>query len=197
MANKATAEKTPQPPDLTSEKSLANTIPEAEKPVDVVTGQTVELPTESAVEVAPEPEKAEPVTLARWAIADEKNTRHRVDVKPGVTPEQCMNEGFWTHISMHFIPGDTIIVRPEHNEWELELHVANCGPQFAHVVKKNFYDLVPTTELQPIPSKYKVEWAGNVHKWRFLREGKMMRDGFATKALASRAATNHQMAVDR
>jgi len=190
MAKESTAKKTPAPPDLTSDKSLPK--PD-DAPVDVVTGETVELP----VEAAPEPEKAEPVTLSRWGLADEKNTRHRVDVKPSVTPEQCLDSGFWTHISMHFIAGDTIIVRPEHNEWELELHVVTSGPQFAHVIKKNYYDLVPTTELATVPSKYKVEWGGNVHKWRFLREGKMMRDGFATKALASRAATNHQMAVDR
>lgn len=170
----------------------------AEKPVNVLTGDEVELPKEKIpVAAAPEPAKADPVTLSRWGLADEKNTRHRVDVKTDVTPEQCLDEGFWTHISMHFMPGDTIIVRPEHNEWELELHVVNAGPQFAHVLKKHYYDLVPTTELETVPSLYKVEWAGNVRKWRFLREGKMMRDGFATKALAQRSAVNHQMAVDR
>ncbi len=167
-----------------------------EKPTDVVTGKPVDLP-EPAVEAAPEPAKAEPVTLSRWGLADEKNTRHRVDVKLGITPEQCLDQSFWTHISMHFIPGDTIIVRPENNEWELELHVVNAGAQFAHVIQKNYYDLVPTTTLEALPSKYKVDWAGNVRKWRFLREGEMMRDGFATRGLAERAAHNHQMAVDR
>lgn len=168
-----------------------------DQPKDVVTGETVTLPEETAVEASPEPERAEPVTLSRWGLADEKNTRHRVDVKPNVTPDQCLEEGFWTHISMHFMPGDTVIVRPENNEWELELHVVNCGPQFAHVVVKHYYDLVPTTQMAPIKSDYKVEWGGNVHKWRFLRLGRMMRDGFATRDLAARAAQNHQMAVDR
>lgn len=179
-------------------KSAAKKKPEAEeKPKDVVTGETVDLPEEPAVEAVPEAVKAEPVTLSRWGLADEKNTRHRVDIKPDVKPEHCMDEGFWTHISMHFTPGDTIVVRPENNEWELELHVVNCGTAFAQVVMKNFYELVPTTQMTKIESKYKVEWAGNVHKWRFLREGKMMRDGFATRELAARAAQNHQMAVDR
>lgn len=167
-----------------------------EKPVDVVTGKTVELP-EEAVEAAPEATKAEPVTLSRWGLEVEHNTLHRVNVKPEVTPEQCMDEGFWTHISMRFAPGDTIIVRPEHNEWELVLHVINAGTGFAHVLQKHYYNLAPVTELQPVPSLYKIEFAGNVHKWRFLREGKMMRDGFATRELAARAAHNHQMAVDR
>ncbi len=190
----------PAPPDLTSKQSLANTLP-ADKPTDVVTGKKVDLPADVPVDIpvaaTPDPAKAEPVTLSRWGLADEKNTRHRVDVKPNVTPEQCMESGFWTHISMHFIPGDTIIVRPENNEWELVLHVVNCGPQFAHVVKKDFYSLVATTMLESVPTKYTVEWSGNVHKFRFLREGKMMRDGFATRELAARAAQNHQMAVDR
>jgi hypothetical protein len=168
-----------------------------DKPVDVVTGEPVDLPEATAVEAAPEPAKAEPVNLSRWGLADEKNTRHRVDVKPDVTPDQCMESGFWTHISMHFMPGDTITVRPENNEWELVLHVVDCGPQFANVVKKHFYELVPTTNMAPVRTDYKVEWAGNVHKWRFLRLGKMMKDGFATKELAARAAQNHQMAVDR
>jgi len=183
------AAETPPLPNLTGDQSLAKTL----QATDVVTGNEVDLPIEPVAEI----KKAEPVTLSRWGLADEKNTRHRVDVKPDVTPEQCMDSGFWTHISMRFVPGDTILVRPENNEWELELHVADCGPQFAHVVKKQFYSLVPTTMLNLVPSKYTVDWAGTVHKFRFLREGEMMRDGFATRELASRAAANHQMAVDR
>lgn len=142
-------------------------------------------------------EKAEPITMHRMQAEVEVNTHWRMTVKQGVTPEQCMDEAFWCHVTTRLIPGDTLIVRPDDSAWELVLNVVNCGPQYAHVHKKSFCELVPAEPRKTLPSIYKVEHAGPIHKWRFLREGKMMRDGFATEALAQRAAEQHQMAVNR
>jgi len=158
--------------------------------------ETTEDVTESHIEVA-EVSKAEPVTMMRLSLEDEVNTRFRVTVKQGVTREQCLDESFWAHVSMRMSPGDTITVRPDDMAWELVLHVVNVGPQFAHVLEKAFYNLKPPTPIAKLPSIYKVEFAGPIHKWRFLRDGKMMRDGFATEDLAQRAAAQHQMAVNR
>lgn len=155
---------------------------------------------DEAVEETPElkvVEKAEPVTLNRLALEDEVNTRFRVTVKEGTTPEQCMDEAFWAHLTTRIIPGDTLIVRPDSGSWELVLNVINAGHNFAHVHKKAFYDLVPAEPLKALPSLYKVDYSGPVHKWRFLRDGKMMRDGYASEALARRAAQQHEMAVNR
>jgi hypothetical protein len=142
-------------------------------------------------------EKAEPITMHRMAAEVEVNTVWRMTVKQDVTPEQCMDEAFWCHVSLRLIPGDTLIVRPDDSSWQLTLNVINAGPQFAQVHKVSFHELVPFESRDPLPSIYKVEYAGTVHKWRFLREGKMMRDGFASEALANRAAQQHQMAVNR
>lgn len=141
--------------------------------------------------------KAEPITMHRMAAEVEVNTHWRMTVKQDTTPEQCMDEGYWCHVTNRLIPGDTLIVRPDDSSWELILNVVNCGQNFAHVHKKSFCELVSSEPRTPAPSIYKVEFAGPIHKWRFLREGKMMRDGFATEALAQRAASQHQMAVNR
>lgn len=162
--------------------------PKAEAPEDNGTESQTEL------KVVP---KAEPVTMHRMMLEDEINTRFRITVKQGVTPDQILDEGFWCHLSGRMIPGDTLIVRPDDSTWEAVLHVVNCGPQFAHVLQKQFYDLAPMDHRTHLPSIYKVEYAGPIHKWRFLREGKMMRDGFASEQLANRAASQHQMAVNR
>ncbi len=145
----------------------------------------------------PETARANPVILSRTGLEAEYNTHLRVNVPVGVTPEQCMDEGFWAHVSTRMTIGDTLIVRPDNGEWELVLHVANCGREFAHVVKKTFYDLRSNASTRAEPSRYSVDYAGAVYKFRFLRDGKVMKDGFASKSLAERAALNHQMAVDR
>lgn len=153
--------------------------------------------TEATPELEVVEKKATPIGANRLALEAEMNTVRRVTVPNEVTPDDCMDEEFWCHVSMHFAPGDTLIVRPDDTSWELVLHVVNAGPQFAHVFKKEFYELTKMSDLPRVPSKYAVEYAGPVHKWRFLREGKMMRDGFATEALARRAANQHEMAVNR
>ena len=142
-------------------------------------------------------EKATPVLGNRMQLADEINTRYHVYVPPEVTPEQCMDEAFWAHVGTRLQMGDTMIVRPDTMEWELVLHVANCGREFAHVVKKQYFDLTHEAQNRAAPSRYSVDFAGGVDKFRFLRDGVVMKDGFASRDLAERAAKNHQMAVDR
>jgi len=142
-------------------------------------------------------EKAEAITMNRMQAEVEVNTHWRMTVKPGITPDQCMDEAFWCHVSGRLIAGDTLNVRPDDSAWQLTLNVISCGPQYAHVQKIGFHELVPAEPREALPSIYKIEYAGPVHKWRFMREGKMMRDGFASEALANRAAQQHQMAVNR
>jgi hypothetical protein len=142
-------------------------------------------------------EKAEPVTMNRLQVEAEVNTRFRVTVKENVTPDQCLDEAFWAHLTTRLIPGDTLVVRPDSGSWQLELNVVTAGHNFVHVHEVSRCDLVPAKMPAKLPSLYKVEFAGPIHKWRFLRDGKMMRDGYATEALAQRAAHQHEMAVNR
>jgi hypothetical protein len=143
-------------------------------------------------------EKPTPLIQSRFQLDVEANTRFRATVPPGVTPEDCMDEAFWAHMGQRMIIGDTVIIRPDTGEWELVLSVANCGREFAHVVKKELYDLRykgPSAKSEA--SRYSVDFAGTVDKWRFKRDGDVLKKGFATKGLAQQAAQNHQMAVDR
>ncbi len=141
--------------------------------------------------------KVTPVIASRMQLEVEANNTYRVNVPHEITPENCMEETFWSHVSMQLIIGDTLIVMPDSMEWKLILHVANCGREFAHVVKLQLYDLATDPSVRAAASRYSTDFAGTTKKWRFKLDGKVLRDGYATEALAKRAAKNHQMAVDR
>lgn len=164
---------------------------------------TAEVEESQAVEAddaeAPETDKPKPasVTLARFGLEAEFNTVWRVNVSMDVKPEDCLDEMFWAHLSNHLRPCDTIRVIPDNMSWELLLHVAGKGRGWAHVIEKERYDLRTTKVEIQLPPIYKVEFAGSHHKWRVLREGNMLRDGFETEGLARRYAANHESAVDR
>ena len=149
-------------------------------------------------EVEPTPfEKAKALTMSRFHLkADRLNTWY-VESEMGTTVEQVKDETYWANISMHLRAGDEIHVMPDDMSWELVLHVAGAGNQFAHVIEKSLHNLKPATAPVKLPSIYTVEFAGSHHKWRFLRDGKMMRDGFETESLARLAAANHEAAVNR
>lgn len=152
---------------------------------------------EPKVEPTPEPEKAIPPSIGRFGLQVERVQKWRLDVPITVSPEQCMDEGFWTHLAAHLRPGDEVRVLPDDMRWELVLHVVNAGKDFVQVVKKAFYELVPKQQRIALPPKYTFDYAGTTHKHRVLREGKMLKDGFATEALAHRWAANHEAAVNR
>ncbi len=141
--------------------------------------------------------RAKALTQSRFQLADEVRTVWRVTCEQGTTPEQCLHEGFWANLSRLLKPGDEIQILPDNQTWRMDVHVVGSGHNFAHVVKLSFFDLKPITPFVKLPSIYKVEFAGAHYKWRFLREGKMMQDGFDTEALARRAAANHEAAVQR
>ena len=141
--------------------------------------------------------RARALVESRFQLADEKRNIWRVTCEQGTTPEQCLHETFWANLGRILKSGDEIQILPDDQTWRMDVHVAGSGHNFAHVVKLRLYDLTPITPFVKLPSIYKVEFAGAYLKWRFLREGKMMQDGFETEALARRAAANHESAVQR
>ncbi len=150
-----------------------------------------------AIEAAPEPEKATPPGVNRFGLQAEHNQKWRLNVAIGVTPEQCMEEGFWAHIATHLRPGDEIRVFTDSMSWELVLHVIGAGRAYAHVAKKALYEYATREDQVTLPSIYKIDFAGTTHKWRVIRNDKLLKDGFQTEALARRAAAQHEAAVDR
>lgn len=143
------------------------------------------------------PEKATPPGFGRFGLQVEHNQKWRLNVPIEVTPQQCMDEGFWSHIASYLRPGDEIRVFPDSMVWELVLHVVGAGKNYAHVVKKAFYPLAPREQHVPLPSLYKVDFAGTTHKWRVIRDGKVLREGIETEALARRYVANHEAAINR
>jgi hypothetical protein len=108
-----------------------------------------------------------------------------------------MEEGFWAHIAAHLRPGDEIRVFTDSMSWELVLHVIGSGKAFAHVAKKALYNYATREDQVVLPSIYKVDFAGTTHMWRVIRDGKVLKQGIQTEALARRAAAQHEAAVDR
>lgn len=157
-------------------------------------------PEKSEPVAEPEPakiQKAKPITMGRMKLEVEARNPWLFTVPTEVTPEQCMDEGFWQHVSMRLRAGDQMIVVPDNGAWELVLGVIGAGRNYAHVVKKVLYDLKPLEQQIKIPSIYKVDYHGLHHKWRVLREGQMLRDGFETEQQARQHAANHEAAVLR
>jgi len=141
--------------------------------------------------------KAKAITMSRFHNLVDRLNHWYVEAEMGTTVEQVMDESYFANISMHLRAGATITVMPDDMAWKLELHVSGSGNKWAHVVKLNYYDLTPATPPVKLPSIYKVEYAGSHHKFRVLREGNMLKDGFETESLAARWAKNHEDAVNR
>ncbi len=182
----ATQEQKPMPTDpaknaeqVTPEKEST----EAEKPNPLL-DKNIEL-------------KAKPLTMSRFQLAAEKRNVWRVEVEVGTTVEQVLDEAFWANVGSLLRPGDEIQVLPDDYAWRLDLHVAGAGRLYAHVVKLSYFNLIPTTAPVKIPSIYEIKFAGAHYKWRVLRKGEPLLDGFETESLARRAAAEHEKAVLR
>lgn len=149
-------------------------------------------------EVVPEtPDSAKPIGVGRFGLLVEHANTFRVNCKIETKPQECLDPSYWEHIAQYLNMGDEVHVMPDDMSWELVLHVQDKGPNWASVIKKAFYELAPSTGDEAIPSVYSIEWAGTTKKFRVLREGKELKSGFATKALAGRFAANHEAAVRR
>lgn len=189
--------------EATKKKAKAKPKPKGEEPkaIPAADAETIpevkEAPAKNPLLDKPLDIKAKAVTSARVQLAEQARNTWYVNVDMDTTPEHCLDGSFWEHVAKMLQPGDNIHVLPDDMSWELVLHVAGQEPLFAHVVEKARYDLMPATAPVIVPSRYKVQFAGAHHKWRVLRDGKPLKDGFATADLARRYAANHQAAVER
>ncbi len=170
----------------------------AQEPAAEETPEVKEAPAEKkSLLDKPLSKKGKAITAARVSLLEQARNTWLVNVDMETTAEQCLDGSYWEHIAKQLRPGDEIHVMPDDMSWELVLHVAGQEPLFAHVVKKAYYDLMPATAPVIVPSRYSVNFAGAHHKWRVLRDGKPLKDGFETADLARRYAANHQQAVER
>lgn len=146
------------------------------------------------VEIAP----AQPLGLPRFGLAEEARNLWYATVPKEVLPDQVMDEAFWSNVARLLQPGDEIIVTCETFAWRRELMVMAAGQIWAQVVELHHYDLA-SRKAQPhrLASKYKIEFAGAHHKWRVLRDGEPLKDGFASEKIAAQWAANHEAAVNR
>ena len=142
-------------------------------------------------------EKAKPVGLSRFGLANEVRNVWRLTCEASTTPEQVVQQHYWANVSMHLRPGDLIEVIPDDMKWEMHLRVLGAGRLFAHVAKTFYTKLEAAVDPILLPSIYKVEHAGAHHKWRVVRDGHTLKDGFETEAIARRYAANHEAAVSR
>jgi len=152
---------------------------------------------EAASAEQPELKKAQPLTMPRFGLAEETRNVWRCSVPDDTHPDQTLEEGFWANVANMLQPGDTVQVLSDSYRWRLDLFVVACGNTWAQVAKLAFYDLKPARPHEAISSKYKIQFAGAHHKWRVLREGEPLKDGFASEALARKWAANHEAAVAR
>jgi hypothetical protein len=152
---------------------------------------------ETTEEAVVEMPKAPALTMPRFGLAEEHRNIWRVTVPIGTIPEQVMDEAFWSNVSRLLQPGDEIQVLPDNYAWRRDLFVTASGTNWAQVQVLDHYDLSQAEARAGIPSRYKAEFAGAHHKWRVLRDGEPLKDGFASEKLARQWAANHEAAVNR
>lgn len=141
--------------------------------------------------------KAPALSVPRFGLADETRNIWRCSVSDDIHPEQVLDEGFWANVANMLQPGDTIQVLSDSYRWRFDLFVVANGNTWAQVARLAFYDLKPARPHEALPSKYQVQFAGAHHRWRVIREGEPLKDGFASEALARKWAANHEAAVAR
>lgn len=141
--------------------------------------------------------KVSPPGINRFGLQAEHNQTWRMNVSHKTVPEQCLEQDFWQHVAAHLRPGDEIIVQPDDMSWKLRLHVIDAGHNWAQVDKEHFVSFRTKDDMEPVQSVYAVRFAGTTHKYQVLRKGNMLKEGFATEALARQWAANHQAAVKR
>lgn len=154
-------------------------------------------PQTSETDEAQEIPKAPALTMTRFGLADEHRNVWRITVPVETMPEQLLDEGFWSNVSRLLQPGDEIQALPDDYSWRCDLHVAAVGNNWAQVVTLVIHKLTPAKPHQDLPSRYRVNFAGAHHKWRVLRDGSPLKDGFASEKLARQWAANHEAAVLR
>ena len=90
---------------------------------------------------------------------------------------------------------DRITVVADDDSWEIELRVMAAGRLYAQVEVLNHYKF---RALEPREdSMYEIDYGGGHAKYRVMREGSVIRDGFESKADAMRWARSHEEALDR
>lgn len=142
-------------------------------------------------------EKAIPITVSRFELAEQSRNIFSVTVPVDVKREQVIDEAFWQHVSKSLAPGNRIEVMPDDMGWYMELMVLGSGNLYAHVAELRYVDLTGFTAPVDMPSAYKVEWAGPHAKWRVRRGEDVMEKQFQTKKEAQQWAENHIAAVNR
>jgi hypothetical protein len=142
-------------------------------------------------------DKAPSLSMPRFGLADEARNVWRAIVPSETEAEQVLDESFWANVSRLLQPGDEIQVLPDDYAWRRDLHVVSTGNNWAQVVTLNHYELAPSKPAEGLPSRYKVQFAGAHHKWRVLRDGEPLKDGFASEKIARQWAANHEAAVNR
>lgn len=154
-----------------------------------------ETPAQEAIEV---PDSVKPVGVNRFGLAGEKRNEYAVHCKVETLPEQVLEVEFWEHIARFLGRGDTVEITPDDLAWEMSVRVLDKGNNWANVKKRWFIDHGGRAEIKSeLPSKYKIDWAGQTDKFRVVFNGEVQKSGFATEALANQFATNHAQALKR
>ncbi len=144
------------------------------------------------------PESVKPVGVNRVGLAEHKRNHLHVNVPHGTDHDVCLAPEFYEHFSKMLGRGDIVTIEPDDLSWEMSVRVIDMGSNWAHVKKREFYDYGGPMEVAPeTPKKYKVEWAGQTHKFRVVFNGDVLKHGFATEDLARQYANNHASALKR
>lgn len=120
------------------------------------------------------------------------------DCDHGVTKEDLERTAFWVHNAKLCRPRDFIHAFCVDGSFYARLLVTAIGPKDVRCHTLEFVKLDPVDpNLLALPAGYTVGWAGTIAKWRVIRNGQVLREGFDQESMARSWLSNHITSVAR
>lgn len=134
---------------------------------------------------------------SRMKLAEYERQEWIANAEFGITPEDLLQPGYWSHMAAQMNVYDHIEVRAEDGAWIAELLVIQVDRNWAKVMIRNIYDLVPADTLPPAVAMHKVEWKGPQHRFCVIRlsDSEIVKGSFQTKDEATSWMKEHERII--
>lgn len=128
--------------------------------------------------------------------ASYKRLDMRADVPAGVTLADVMTPAFWSNCARRLTKGALIEILSEDFTLDCQVRVLEVGPTFVKVRLLRDYTeaAAPVTAAAPAVEigEIDVTFGGKQEGWRVIHLGKVVQNGFATRAEAEAAAEKYR-----
>lgn len=133
-------------------------------------------------------EKRAPVLMPDdFGLVEEKRTDFVANVEVGVTPEDIIQPGFWSHVAPQLSAMSMIEVWPHDCAWLAKLRVIYAERNYAKVIMESFLQIDQKAAPVEASRAHSVEWKGPKHLFAVIRksDNEILRAGFKLREEAN------------